>query len=124
MAALCWGAGGLVRAYSKAAKSALEAAGIAVMHPFASATIECPYSLLDVIRRQYDDFGARETAAEFVEDVRLKIVMPSGQFGAFSNKVLDISKRQSKADFGKRRLFAAKRVKEKGKKEFLTYYIR
>ena len=95
------GAGGLVRAYSKAAKLALETAGIAVMRSFASARIECPYSWLDAMRRQYNDFGARETGAEYGEDVRLKVIVPSGQYEGFSQRVSDISKGKVKPTWEK-----------------------
>lgn len=71
------GAGGLVRAYSHAAKIALDAAGIAVMQPFTELSVVCPYGLLNVIRKQYEQFEAQEISAEFAADVALRIVLPT-----------------------------------------------
>ena len=44
------GAGGLLRAYTKAAKDALENAGITEVIPMRELILRCPYSLLDRIR--------------------------------------------------------------------------
>ena len=45
------GAGGLVRAYTQAAKDALTAAGIARVRRWERLTVTCPYSLLDRVKQ-------------------------------------------------------------------------
>jgi len=44
------GAGGLTRAYAKAAKDALDAAGKARMQPFSVLLLECPYPMFERIK--------------------------------------------------------------------------
>jgi len=85
------GAGGLSRAYAKTARLALDASGTAVMRPFASLRIDCPYPWLDAVRRQYAGFGASETGAEFGADVGLQVTVPAEKHEAFSLRIFDIT---------------------------------
>ena len=85
------GAGGLVRAYSHAAKIALDAAGIAVMQPFTELSVVCPYALLNVIRKQYEHFEAQEISAEFAADVALRIVLPTEKTDGFALQLTEVT---------------------------------
>ena len=83
------GAGGLTRAYGKACKMALDAAGIAVMQPHAVYTVDCPYALLEGVRRQFESFGAAEESADYGAEVRLSVCLPAEQGEAFCARLVD-----------------------------------
>jgi len=63
------GAGGLVRAYSAAAKLAIDTAGIVTMTDFAVLTIRCSYSDYQKLTVQLPKYGATEDSTEFLSDV-------------------------------------------------------
>jgi len=63
------GAGGLVRAYSAAAKMAIDAAGMAVFEPWNVVLIECSYSDYQKLTVQLPKYGATEDSTEFLSDV-------------------------------------------------------
>lgn len=83
------GAGGLVRAYSHTCKLALDAAGQAVMMPYARVLLDCPYNLLEQVRRLLPGFDAEETAADFGAAVTLTAVLPKEKLAAFNAKLVD-----------------------------------
>ncbi len=64
------GAGGLTRAYAKAAKLALDDAGVGLMVPMVKMVArDFPYKFLDVVRHRCELCGAREIDCEFGENV-------------------------------------------------------
>lgn len=65
------GAGGLVRAYSAAAKLALDEAGIVAMTDFALVQIKCSYSDYQRITVQLPKYGATEDDTQFLSDVSI-----------------------------------------------------
>lgn len=65
------GAGGLVRAYSAAAKLALDTAGIVAMTDFAIVRIRCSYSDYQRLTVQLAKFGASEDDTRFDADVSI-----------------------------------------------------
>ena len=83
------GAGGLVRAYSHTCKLALDAAGQAMMMPYAQVLLECPYNLLEQVRRLLPAFDADETEAAFGAGVTLTVALPKENLEAFSAKLVD-----------------------------------
>ncbi len=85
------GAGGLVRAYSHACKIALDAAGIAEMRPFSTATLTCAYSYIDGLRRLLPDFDAQERNTEYTAEVCMDISLPAERFEQFCTAVSDFS---------------------------------
>ncbi len=105
------GAGGLVRAYSKTAKMALDAAGIAVMQPHLEVLVDCPYNLLEIVRKRFENFEAVEESAEFGATVLLTVHMPTGQFEGFSADIIDITNGQVEPMAGEEKLFA-RRISE------------
>ncbi|MEF9976399.1 MAG: YigZ family protein [Oscillospiraceae bacterium] len=72
------GTGGLVRAYTEAAKAALAKAGTAVITPCVQISIKIDYSLFDIIKQLVDASGAKSEPAQFTDMVLLSFVMPSG----------------------------------------------
>ena len=83
------GAGGLVRAYSHTCKLALDAAGQAMMMPYAQVLVDCPYNLLEQVRRLLPTFDADEVAADFGASVTLTVALPKENFEAFNAKLVD-----------------------------------
>ena len=67
------GAGGLVRAYSAAAKLAIDTAGIVTMTDFAILKIRCSYSEYQKLTVQLARFGATEDGTEFLSDVTVTV---------------------------------------------------
>ena len=63
------GSGGLVRAYSKAASMALEAAGRARMAEWRSIAVECTYAQYERVRRLLEGMGAADMDGSFGEFV-------------------------------------------------------
>lgn len=85
------GAGGLVRAYSKAASAALETAGLAEMAEWTAVRISCGYPQYARIRRLLEDLGAAEAAAAFAESVTVSALLPADGAGAFREALTDIT---------------------------------
>lgn len=67
------GTGGLVRAYSAAAKAALDAAGFAVMRIYAVMEIKCSYSEYQLIISKLSKAGASEDSSDFAADVTMTV---------------------------------------------------
>lgn len=51
------GAGGLVRAYTQAAKDALDAAGLSVVRRWVELSVDCPYGFLERVRLECAALG-------------------------------------------------------------------
>ena len=102
------GAGGLTRAYGKTAKLALDAAGIAVMQPHREVFIDCPYSLLETVRKYLPDFEAEETNTEYAASVGIEFFMPSEKFESFKAKIIDVTNGQVTPEGRGEKLFAKK----------------
>ena len=91
------GTGGLLRAYTKSAKDALDAAGIAAVRRWVKLEAACPYSLLE---RMKTDWLAREGAVSDVEygaDVRMTFLLPESRSEEFQARVTELSAGQSSA---------------------------
>ena len=67
------GTGGLVRAYSAAAKAALDEAGLAVMTEYAICEIKCSYSDYTKISSKLPSVGAAEEGSDFAADVCMRV---------------------------------------------------
>ncbi|MDL2307478.1 YigZ family protein [Desulfovibrio sp. OttesenSCG-928-C06] len=85
------GAGGLVRAYSKAAKLALDAAGKSIVRKWDIILLPSPYSMFERFRLLVQDHGGIIESSEFAADVLLQILMPVENSAVFLRKVTDIS---------------------------------
>ena len=85
------GAGGLVRAYSAAAKLALDAAGIARMAQWDRFLLGCPYSLYERVRRLCDAHGCVVAETDFAADVSLEVLALADVSGAFLQELQELS---------------------------------
>ncbi len=85
------GAGGLVRAYTKGAKIAIDAAGKSVKRIWSVLYVPCPYSFYERVKLEVDAFGGVINDTQFGAEVELEILMPQGITEAFVEKLTDMS---------------------------------
>ena len=85
------GAGGLTRAYSRAAKDALDAAGIASVTRWTLWEIPCPYPLLERVQRDIQSCGGQVSDADYGASVVLRAAFPAGQAEAFAERLRQLS---------------------------------
>lgn len=83
------GTGGLVRAYSKAVKDALDAAEKVLMVPGDIIYAKCDYSLYDRFESILKDFDADVISNEFIDYVNIEFSVPDFKTTEFLDKVND-----------------------------------
>ena len=81
------GAGGLVRAYSAAAKLAIDAAQEREMEMCSVCTLRCSYTMYGKIPALVARFGGSIDDSDFTDDISLTFHLPEDHFDAF-NKAL------------------------------------
>ena len=72
------GTGGLVRAYTDAAKAALDAAEIALVQPLLVARLTFAYKDVDKVTRCLEEAGISNPETEFMENVSYTVRIPEG----------------------------------------------
>lgn len=77
------GAGGLVRAYAKAAKLAIEAAGILTMRLWDQLHFTCPYALYDQIKALTANSSGIVDSTDFSAEVTLTLFLPATETDTF-----------------------------------------
>lgn len=85
------GAGGLVRAYAKGAKIAIDAAGICSFVPFTEFTLECDYSDYERIKRDLDVMKVKCDNTEFGADVKLYLAIHEEAYSAYCDYVTNLT---------------------------------
>jgi len=85
------GAGGLVRAYTKGAKIAVDAAGKSMKRVWTALYVPIPYSFYERVKLEVDAFGGILRDTQFGMDVELEILMPEAQAQPFLNRLTDMS---------------------------------
>lgn len=85
------GTGGLVRAYSQAAKLALGAAGVSRVARWENTATACPYSIYERVRRELDAAGAIVEAVDYGADVTIEAFLPAGNSEKINRRLADIS---------------------------------
>ena len=85
------GAGGLVRAYSRAAKMALDEAGIDCMRQWNLLLLECPYPLFERVRNLIGSCGGSVTENEFGAEVLIQALVPVEETGKFELQLSELS---------------------------------
>lgn len=83
------GSGGLVRAYSAAARAGLEAAGIARMEPWQRWAMSCSYGQYELLRRFLEDRGARVEDTSFGAAVELVYSAAQGLSEGLARSIFD-----------------------------------
>ena len=85
------GTGGLLRAYTKSAKDALDAAGVCVVRRWVKAEIMCSYSMLERLKTECTAYGGVVADIEYSSDVCLKLLLPEDKADAFSQRTADVT---------------------------------
>ena len=85
------GAGGLTRAYGKAARDALSAAGVSTLGLWDRAQFRCEYSLLERVKLDIAAMGGLVDAMDYGADVAVTISLPEGTFDALQQRLTELS---------------------------------
>ena len=85
------GAGGLLRAYTKSAKDALDAAGIAVVRRWVEVRLPCSYSLLERLKKETAAMDGIVTDVEYGAGVTLLALLPEENAPAYSARIFDVT---------------------------------
>jgi len=85
------GTGGLVRAYSKAAAMAVDAAGVSIMRLWQRYEIPCPYPLFERVKLEIEAHEGQIAAAEYGAQVDMTVRIPMGRADAFAVRLTDLS---------------------------------
>lgn len=85
------GTGGLLRAYTKSAKDALDAAGICVVRRWVKAEIACSYAMLERLKTECTAIGGVVADIEYSTDVCLKLLLPEDKADTFSQRTADVT---------------------------------
>lgn len=85
------GTGGLLRAYTKSAKDALDAAGICVVRRWVKAEMACSYAMLERLKTECTAIGGVVADIEYSADVCLKLLLPEDKADAFSQRTADVT---------------------------------
>ena len=91
------GTGGLLRAYTKSAKDALDAAGIAAVRRWVKLDAACPYSLLERMKTECLALEGAVSDVEYGADVRMTFLLPESRSEEFQARVTELSAGQSSA---------------------------
>ena len=85
------GAGGLVRAYTRSAKDALDAAGVSVVRRWVRMLVACSYRQFDRIRQETEHFGATVQSTEYGADILLTVLVPEEYVERYVNCIVDLT---------------------------------
>ena len=85
------GAGGLVRAYTKGAKIAVDAAGKSIKRVWAVLYIPCPYSFFERVKLEIEGFGGILRRTDFGAEVELEALFPEAQVQPFIDRLTDMT---------------------------------
>ena len=85
------GAGGLVRAYTKGAKIAVDAAGKSMKRVWSCLYVPCPYTFYERVKLETAAWGGIIRSTEFGAEVELEILVPEAQAQPFLAKLIDMS---------------------------------
>lgn len=85
------GAGGLVRAYTKGAKIAVDAAGKSIKRVWSVLYLPCPYTFYERVKLEVAAFGGLIRDTQFGAEVELEILVAQGQAEPFLNRITDMT---------------------------------
>ncbi|HIR85025.1 MAG TPA: YigZ family protein [Candidatus Galloscillospira excrementavium] len=85
------GAGGLVRAYTQAAKLALDAAGISVVRRWVEAAVPCPYALFERVKQEVEGCGGALGETEYAAEVTVHALLPEGRVEEFRRRITELT---------------------------------
>ena len=85
------GTGGLLRAYTQAAKLALEDAGLSVVRLWECVTVLCDYNLFERVKLEISATSGIVTNTDYSDKVLIDAVVPEGASEMFFDRMSDIS---------------------------------
>ena len=85
------GAGGLLRAYTKSAKDALDAAGISVVRRWVECELPCSYSQAERLKNEIAAAGGVVTDMEYAAAVTIKVLVPEESADDFGAKMTELT---------------------------------
>ena len=85
------GAGGLLRAYTRSAKDALDAAGISVVRRWLEAELPCSYGATERLKAEVAAAGGAVAGTEYGAEVVIKALIPGELREAFCARIFDVS---------------------------------
>ena len=85
------GAGGLVRAYTKGAKIAVDAAGKSMKRVWAVVYLPCPYTFYERVKLLVAEFEGIIRETEFGAEVELELLFPEANVQPFFEKLTDMT---------------------------------
>lgn len=85
------GAGGLVRAYTKGAKIAVDAAGKSVKRVWTVLYAPCPYSFYERVKLEIEAFGGILRSTDFGAEVDMEILFPQANAQLFLDRLTDLT---------------------------------
>ena len=85
------GAGGLVRAYTKGAKIAVDAAGKSMKRVWSVLYVPCPYTYYERVKLEVAAFGGILRDTQFGAEVELEILVPEAQAQPFLDRIIDMT---------------------------------
>ena len=85
------GAGGLVRAYTKGAKIAVDAAGKSMKRVWTVVYLPCPYSFYERVKLEVEAFGGIIRDTQFGAEEELELLFPAAQAQPFLDRLPDMT---------------------------------
>ena len=85
------GAGGLVRAYTKGAKIAVDAAGISMKRIWQTVDVPCPYPQFERLRQEILACGGMVQDVEYGADVTIHAIAPQKETETLLARIVDAS---------------------------------
>ena len=85
------GAGGLVRAYTKGAKIAVDAAGKSMKRVWTVVYMPIPYTYYERVRLEVANFGGIIRDTQFGAEVELELLFPEANVQDFFEKITDMT---------------------------------
>lgn len=84
------GASGLVRAYSTAAKSAVDAAGVVTYESYREFTLECGYSEYQRVEAELPKYGVIVDSSDFGGNVAMRLAVKAARYDEFSARLAEM----------------------------------
>ncbi|HIT32531.1 MAG TPA: YigZ family protein [Candidatus Enterenecus stercoripullorum] len=85
------GAGGLVRAYTQAAKLALDAAGTSVVRRWVEVAVDCPYSFFERVKAEAAAQGGVPGEIIYAAQVTVQVLLPEERAADFGARMVELS---------------------------------
>ena len=85
------GAGGLVRAYTKGAKIAVDAAGKSMKRVWTVLYVPCPYSYYERVKLEVEAHGGIIRSTDFGSEVELEVLLAEDRVQPFVLRLTDMS---------------------------------